>query len=73
MRAVDADAPDNLPTTPITRLLGHEDGPIRAVKFSHDGKYCISAGQDRTVRLFNPTRIDPAYVPNTNATLSAKD
>lgn len=73
MRAVDADAPDTLPTTPITRLLGHEDGPIRAVKFSHDGKYCISAGQDRTVRLFNPTRIDPAYVPNTNATLSAKD
>ncbi len=53
---------DNLPSNPTARLFGHE-GPIRAVKFSHDGKYCISAGQDRAVRLWNPTRIDPAYPP----------
>ncbi len=26
-----------------------------------DGKYCITGGNDRTVRLWNPTRIDPAY------------
>lgn len=51
---------NNLPSVPSSRLFGHE-GPIRALKFSHDGKYCISAGQDRTVRLWNPTRIDPAY------------
>lgn len=26
-----------------------------------DGKYCITGANDRTVRLWNPTRIDPAY------------
>ena len=50
----------NIPSKPTTRLVGHE-GPIRAVKFSHDGKYCLTAGHDRTVRLWNPTRIDPAF------------
>lgn len=24
-----------------------------------DGKYCVTAGQDRTVRLYNPHRGDP--------------
>ena len=28
-----------------------------------DGRYCITGGNDRTVRLWNPTRIDPAYKP----------
>ena len=28
-----------------------------------DGKYCITGANDRTVRLWNPTRIDPAYRP----------
>lgn len=28
-----------------------------------DGKYCITGASDRTVRLWNPTRIDPAYRP----------
>jgi mitogen-activated protein kinase organizer 1 len=31
------------------------------VKFTSDGKYCFTAGQDRTVRLWNPLRIDPAH------------
>lgn len=52
---------DDLPSKPTSRLVGHE-GPIRAVKYSHDGKYAITAGHDRTVRLWNPTRVDPAYV-----------
>ncbi len=51
---------DHLPSQPTSRLVGHE-GPIRAVIFSHDGKYCVTAGHDRTIRLWNPTRIDPAY------------
>lgn len=28
-----------------------------------DGRYCITGGNDRTVRLWNPTRKDPAYKP----------
>jgi mitogen-activated protein kinase organizer 1 len=64
MRAANIHASEDLPSVPLTRLLGHEAGPIRAVQFSHDGKYCLSAGHDRTVRLFNPLRIDPAYASN---------
>ena len=32
-----------------------------------DGKYCITGSNDRTVRLWNPTRIDPAYRPPPSA------
>ena len=45
--------------------------PVRSIECnafntSHitaDGKYCITGSSDRTVRLWNPTRIDPAYRP----------
>lgn len=63
MQVSNRNVADNLPSKPSTRLVGH-DGPIKAVKFSHDGKYCITAGYDRSVRLWNPTRIDPAYSIN---------
>jgi mitogen-activated protein kinase organizer 1 len=36
---------------------------VHALTFSKDGKYCLTAGQDRTVRLWNPTRVDPAFHP----------
>jgi len=61
MRAKVSDPPPHLPSAPIARLVGHDDGPIHAVKFTSDGKYCLTAGHDRTVRLWNPLRIDPAY------------
>lgn len=28
-----------------------------------DGKYCLTGGHDRTVRLWNPLRLDPAFPP----------
>lgn len=55
-----SEVPPSIPSTPALRLVGHE-GPIHAVTFSHDGKYCLTAGHDRTVRLWNPTRIDPVH------------
>jgi len=54
---------DYLPSVPVAELRGHEDGPIHIVRFTADGKYCITGSNDRTVRLWNPTRIDPAYRP----------
>lgn len=32
-----------------------------------DGKYCITGANDRTVRLWNPTRIDPVYKHNNSS------
>lgn len=60
MQVSNRNVADNLPSQPIARLFGHE-GPITTVKFSSDGKYCVTGGYDRTIRLWNPTRIDPAY------------
>lgn len=34
-------------------LRGHE-GPVYRCILSHDGSYALSAGHDRTVRLWNP-------------------
>jgi mitogen-activated protein kinase organizer 1 len=31
-----------------------------------NGKYCLTGGHDRTVRLWNPLRIDPAFPPPAN-------
>jgi len=35
-------------------------GAVHAVRFSHDGNYCMTAGDDRSVRLFNPHKDDPS-------------
>lgn len=44
-----------LPSQLQTSLVGH-DGPVLAVRFNKAGTYCLSAGRDRTVRLWNPHR-----------------
>jgi len=41
----------------VGKLKGH-DGPIESIRFTDDAKYCLTAGQDRTVKLWNPLRID---------------
>lgn len=51
--------PKSIPSIPAARLKGHE-GPVHAVRFTRDGKYCVSAGNDRTLRLWNPIKLDPA-------------
>eukprot|EP00752_Nemacystus_decipiens_P010298 g9175.t1 len=48
----------DLPGVPVRRLVGGQ-GPCFVVRFTGDGKYCLAAGQDRTVRLYNPHRGDP--------------
>eukprot|EP00977_Amphora_coffeiformis_P013983 scaffold3821_cov173-Amphora_coffeaeformis.AAC.22 len=55
-------ANEYLPQEPIAKLGGH-DGPISAASFTHDGKYVVTGSWDRTVRLSNPLRLDPAHPP----------
>ena len=43
--------------TPFCILGGHE-APVAVCCFTHDGKYAVTAGHDRTVRLYNPTKIE---------------
>lgn len=38
-------------------LAGHA-GPVHCVRFSRDGAYAMTAGQDRSVMLWNPSRDD---------------
>ncbi len=33
---------------------------MNAVRLSHDGNYCMTAGDDRSVKLFNPHKDDPS-------------
>ena len=46
---------------PVARLTGH-DGPVQAIAFTADGKWCLTGGLDRTVKLWNPFRVDPQYI-----------
>ena len=44
-----------LPTSTHATLAGH-DGPVLAARFSKDGAYLLTAGKDRTFRLWNPRK-----------------
>lgn len=45
-----------IPRNVLQRLKGHS-GPVHTVVYSRGaGQYCISGGQDRSIRLWNPTR-----------------
>jgi mitogen-activated protein kinase organizer 1 len=60
MRALHRDqVHSSLPLLPSSQLIGH-DGPVHCLRFTDDGKYCLTGGYDRTVRLWNPFRYDPA-------------
>lgn len=42
-----------LPTREIQTLKGHT-GTVLAVRFNVEGNYCLSGGQDKIIRLWNP-------------------
>ena len=46
----------------MTHELSPSGSNIRCMSFIFldDGKYCLTGGHDRTVRLWNPSRMDPA-------------
>lgn len=69
MRALHQEnVPSSLPLVPSSRLVGHE-GPVQTVTFTENGKHCLTGGHDRTVRLWNPFRYDPASSSNNDSSL----
>jgi len=54
------DPKSNVPRLPVARLSGH-DGPVQSIIFTPDGKWCLTGGFDRTVKLWNPMRVDPQF------------
>ncbi|KAG7373201.1 myosin heavy-chain kinase [Nitzschia inconspicua] len=63
-----------LPQRPVARLSGH-DGPVQDVCWhgsSKTTKYCLTAGHDRSVRLWNPFRVDPDYIEKTKQNMTKK-
>lgn len=46
----------------LLSLNGHLSGAVNAVRFSSDGNYCMTAGDDRMVMLWNPHREDPSKI-----------
>lgn len=43
----------------LTMMGGHE-AAVHAVRYTHDGSYCMTASADRSVRLWNPNKLDPS-------------
>lgn len=41
------------------RLLDDGISPINCLRFTNDGNYCMTAGDDRTIRLWNPHKDSP--------------
>jgi len=42
----------------------HGTSAVNAVRFTRDGNYCLSASDDRTIRLWNPHKDDPRSTCN---------
>jgi mitogen-activated protein kinase organizer 1 len=50
--------PGSLPTRCARVLRGHT-APLQVARFCSSGRYCVTAGQDRVVSLWNPFRDSP--------------
>lgn len=38
----------------VRSMHGHHTGPINCIRFTYDGQYCMTAGEDKQICLFNP-------------------
>ncbi|KAM7533550.1 hypothetical protein Aperf_G00000126088 [Anoplocephala perfoliata] len=52
-RAANENTQEQVTLRPIKRVYCHQNA-VRAVRFNADGQYCLTAGGDRTIRLWNP-------------------
>ena len=46
----------SLPNEKVGVLEKAHTGPILAVRFNKDGNYCLTCGQDRLIKLWNPNK-----------------
>jgi mitogen-activated protein kinase organizer 1 len=57
----------HMPSQAATRcsaiLAGHK-GAVNVARFNSDGQYCLTGGDDRVIRLWNPHRVDGDVPPN---------
>ncbi|KAF8563295.1 hypothetical protein P879_09701, partial [Paragonimus westermani] len=53
MRRASEQKPARLPTQASRRLHCHQSA-VRAARFNSDGLYCVTAGGDKTIKLWNP-------------------
>lgn len=44
----------------VRELVSHEDG-VNAVSLTSDGNFCLTASNDRSVKLWNPHRDDSSF------------
>ena len=48
-----ANKKEDLPYIRINEFKAHDTG-VRAVRFNNDGQYCMSCGNDKSLKLWNP-------------------
>src|SRR5262249_23695504 len=46
---------------PLRELKGQHRGPVTAVAFTPDGKFCATGGEDREIRLWDVATGEPRY------------
>lgn len=50
--------------TTVVRSIDSHIGAVHAVRLTHDGTYCMTCSDDRTVKLHNPHKSDPSKGEN---------
>lgn len=49
----------------LLHVLDQHAGSVNCVRFTHDGAYCMTASDDRTIKLWNPHKTDPRSASST--------
>ncbi len=61
------------PTPPMPRLnLGHHVGPVRSCAFIDGGETLVTAGEDKTIRLWEPRTLELKKTIYTNTIIDAR-
>ena len=56
--------PPQAAATRCSAILAGHKGAVNVARFNSDGQYCLTGGDDRVIRLWNPHRVDGEVPPN---------